>query len=542
VNDQQRLLLASVLMAIVLIAAWTLGSRRSPRQPAPVPTALSGTADSTAPVIPDTLAAEAPAGPDSLAPAAPDSAAASAEAEVRTVTVAIGDRGGATIAVGSLSTAGGSLRSWILPGYRSLSEADGLVDLVARPAFETDGADGTPLILHTDSPETLLVAAGADSVVFAGPDGFRKVYRFEPGSFSFGLGTTGGSAGGISLEPGALSFTETAPSAGVYFSAAWYAEKYRTARSSSLEDERPLGRVKWAGARSQYFCLLLLPEDPEGRFDAFAQAPSREVSPGIRVLDDRVTVYAGPVDYEELRALGRGTDKLVDFGWPVIRWIGRLIYLFLSVVLVGIPNWGVRIIILSAAMKALLWPLSFSSARSMRRMQKVQPQLQELQKKHANDPMRLRQEMQKLYKEHGVNPLGGCLPLLLQMPVFFALYRVLQNGVDLRAAGFMLWMTDLSRPEVLIPFGAPILGMNGIGLLAVLMGISMFWQQKLTMTDPSQKSMLYMMPVLMTWLFMKFPAGLTLYWFVNNILSIIEQVILRRGRPAAAPPAASSPR
>jgi YidC/Oxa1 family membrane protein insertase len=143
--------------------------------------------------------------------------------------------------------------------------------------------------------------------------------------------------------------------------------------------------------------------------------------------------------------------------------------------------------------------------------------------------------MQKLYKEEGVNPLGGCFPLLLQMPFFFAMYRVLANMVELRGAGFTLWIDDLSRPEILVPFGGSVLGLEGIGLLALLMGVSMFIQQKISISDPSQKTMVYMMPIFMTWLFMRFPAGLTLYWFVNNLLTIGQQELIRKRLEGAAP-------
>lgn len=546
-NDQQRLLLASVLMAAVLIVAWNLGSRRNRTSPPAqagsqdvlvVDTSASANADTagTTAITPDSTL------PDTAA-AALDTALVGAVSEVeeRSITVLVRNGDGDLLAKGTLSSRGGSLASWILPGFSDLSGPAGPVDLLAGPAFASLDSSGSPLMFACEAPDTLVVQAGRDSVVFSGPDDARKVFVFSPGSYSFDM-VSSGMATGTVLEAGALAMTEQHGNAAGYFNAAWFAEKYRTARPSSLEEERALGRVRWAGARSTYFCILLLPISDE-RFDAFASAPSGAVSPGIRATEPAVHVYAGPVDYEELRELGRGTDKLVDFGWPIIRWIGQLIYLFLSSVLSPIGNWGIRIILLSAVLKAVLWPLSFTSARSMRRMQKLQPQMQELQKKYANEPVRQRQEMQKLYKENGVNPLGGCLPLLLQMPIFFALYRVLQSGIDLRGAGFLLWMTDLSRPEILIPFSSPVLGMPGIGLLPVLMGVSMFWQQKLTMTDPSQKAMLYIMPVMMTWLFMKFPAGLTLYWFVNNILSIAEQMILRRSRsqePAPPIPARTS--
>ena len=154
--------------------------------------------------------------------------------------------------------------------------------------------------------------------------------------------------------------------------------------------------------------------------------------------------------------------------------------------------------------------------------------MKELQEKYKSDPKALQSAMQKLYREEGVNPLGGCLPLIMQMPVFFALYRVLANSVQLRGAPFILWIQDLSKPEILIPFQSSILGLHGIGILALLMGIAMFLQQKMTMTDQNQKGMMYMMPIFMTFLFMRFPAGLTMYWFSNSLLTIWQQQLIKK--------------
>lgn len=502
-------------MALVLVLGWNLTARRSAAPvAAPAPQAAS-VADSTE--VPAIAAAA-----DTAAEAASDSLALAA----RSIAVVVRSDEGEDLVRASITTAGGAVESWVLPDYRSLDGGSGPVDLVAAPWFVTEGADGSPVPYGCEAPDTLVVTGAPDSLVLVDASGERKVFSFEPGSYSFLLAA---GRGPVELESGSLPPTEESADLRRYFSAAWYAEKYRNSRTGSLEGREPLGRVLWAAARSRYFAVILLSADGE-REDGYAWAGQENGSPGVGLEAGTVRVYAGPVDYRRLRALGSGTENLVDLGWPVIRWIGKLIYLFLSSVLSFIGNWGLRIVVLSVCMKALLWPLSWHSARSMRKMQALQPKMQELQKKYPNDPLRQRQELQKIYREHGVNPLGGCLPLLLQMPVFFALYRVLESSVDLRGAGFVLWIRDLSRPEILIPFGTTVLGMPGIGLLALLMGASMYFQQKMTMTDPGQRAMAVMMPVLMTWLFMRFPAGLTIYWFVNSALSLVEQRIVRRDR------------
>jgi YidC/Oxa1 family membrane protein insertase len=545
-SDQQRLLLASVLMAAVLVVGWNITSRRgrAPQEPAETSAAVDTTtgtgvaADTFETASDTTAAAEQPA--DSLEASGEGSASgepAETPFEERTITVIIPTDGGVLV-TGTLGSGGGAVTSWELEGYGGMLDGPGseAIDLVAAPWFTDRNGAGEPVRYICESPDTVTVDSPT-VVTFTAVDGTEKLYEFTPDEYAFTV-RNGSGQGGTVLEPGAIPVTEVVAQPGRYFTAAWYAEKYRTAKTGGLEEERSLGRVLWAGARSQYFTVLLMPLEGE-RGDAFAFRGPEEESPGIRMLEDSVRVYAGPVQYGRLRALGSGTDRMVNFGWPIIRWIGQLIYLFLTSLLAPVGNWGVRIIILSAVMKAVMLPLSWHSAKSMRKMQALQPKMQELQKKYPNDPLRQRSELQKLYREQGVNPLGGCLPLVLQMPIFFALYSVLQSSIELRGAGFVLWITDLSRPEILIPFGTSVLGMNGIGLLAILMGAAMYFQQKMSMTDPSQKAMQVMMPVLMTWLFIKFPAGLTLYWFVNNVLSIAEQQMVRRSRREAATAAAT---
>lgn len=529
-SDQQRLLLAAVLMSLVLVAGWMLGSsRRQAPAPSEVPDPVqtTGAVETGEDSIPAGMNGETP--PDSSGPQ-------TGVVRERLVSVSIPDGNGGILVDAVLSTSGGSVVSWVMPSWLDLKdEADGPIDLANEPWFAASGPDG-PVEFECLSPDSVS-ASGDIEIVMTAVSGRVRTYSFHPGSYVFEITDTG--ADGFTVSQGAIPVTETASDPSRYFNAAWFAEKSRSKKPGSLDEELALGRVLWAAARSRYFTVLMMPGDGSRR-DAFAFSSAPDESPRVTLEGGDVTVYAGPVDYGRLRALGSRTENLVDFGWPIIRWIGKLIYLFLNTVLSFVSNWGVRIIILSVAMKLALMPLSIHSSRSMRRMQSMQPLVAELQKKYANDPMRQRQELSKLYKENGVNPLGGCLPLILQMPIFFALYRVLENSVNLRGAGFVLWITDLSRPEILIPFGTSILGMPGIGLLPVLMGVAMFYQQKTSITDPSQKSMAYIMPVMMTWFFMKFPAGLSVYWFVNNILSIAEQKLVPRMKTATAVPAAQA--
>ena len=296
--------------------------------------------------------------------------------------------------------------------------------------------------------------------------------------------------------------------------------------SRNINENVQIGNVEWIASRSQYFAVIMMPQSYERAYGYLYTTDENE-SPSIGLQDTKVYVYAGPLEYGRLRSLGRDTSRLVDFGWPIIRDIGRLLYWFCTSVISFVGNWGIKIVLMAIVLKIVLLPLTTKSFKSMAKLKQVQPKMKEIQAKYKNDPKAQQSAMQKLYREEGVNPLGGCLPMLLQMPVFFALYRVLANSVQLRGAPFMLWINDLSKPEILIPFQSPILGLQGVGILALLMGVAMFLQQKMTMTDQSQKGMMYMMPVFMTFLFMRFPAGLTLYWFTNNILTIWQQQLIK---------------
>jgi len=249
------------------------------------------------------------------------------------------------------------------------------------------------------------------------------------------------------------------------------------------------------------------------------------------------------MDYGVLAAYGRGLERTVDFGWRIIQPLSRAMHWMLIKIHHVIPNWGLAIIILAALAKLLFHPLTDRSVKSTRAMQRIQPQLAELREKFKNDPQRQQREMMKLYKEAGVNPLGGCLPVLVQSPVFLALFKVLQHAIELRQAPFVFWIKDLSSQDALftMPFTLPFVG-NKFNLLPIFMGFTMYWQQRTSMprgtpADPrSQAQMMgWIMPPMMTIVFYRFPSGLVLYWIVNTVLTTAHQHYLNRdegGQPA----------
>jgi YidC/Oxa1 family membrane protein insertase len=227
-----------------------------------------------------------------------------------------------------------------------------------------------------------------------------------------------------------------------------------------------------------------------------------------------------------VKQTGHDLSRIVDFGtFDVLAkpclWLMNYLYAI-------IPNYGVAIIILTLLSKILLWPLGTKSYKSMSQMKKLQPLIQEIRAKYKDDRKKINEEVMRLHRTYNVNPLGGCLPMLVQIPVFFALYRMLDQAIELRHAPFIGWINDLSAPDRLFHFNFSIPFMEppfGIPVLTLIMGATMFWQQKMTPPagDPTQAKMMLMMPVVFTFIFINFSAGLVLYWLVNNVLSIGQQ-------------------
>jgi YidC/Oxa1 family membrane protein insertase len=220
-------------------------------------------------------------------------------------------------------------------------------------------------------------------------------------------------------------------------------------------------------------------------------------------------------------------EKIVDFGWFDIVAKPMLWGMNFSNRLTR--NYGIDIILLTILIKILFYPLSLKSYKSMKEMQKLQPQIMKLREKYKNDREKLNREMMDIYKKKGINPLGGCLPMVIQIPVFFALYKVLIGAIEFRHAPFMLWINDLASPEDLFSF--TVAGFElPIRILPLVMGITQVLQQKMTPTtaDPMQEKMMLFMPIIFTVMFWGFPSGLVLYWLVNNVISIAQQYYINK--------------
>ena len=307
------------------------------------------------------------------------------------------------------------------------------------------------------------------------------------------------------------------------------------------------GRVDWVAVRNKYFAAIIAPKNPGEMDGAFVEGESEKLPPdGMReYYNTRInvpfrntafeehdfTVYVGPVDYDILKAYGKNLEAVVDFGSffglkflvrPIAEYVLLPLFNFLHNF---IPNYGFVIVVFSLIIKLVLYPLTKQSFQSMKKMQMLQPKIAELKEKYPDDKEKVSKETMKMYSTYGVNPAGGCLPMVLQMPIFIALWGLFKTAIELRQQPFILWIHDLSSPDIILNLGVklPLFGISEISGLAILMGITTFFQQKMSVKDPNQKALVYVMPVMLTLMFMSFPSGLNLYYFLFNLFSIVQQ-------------------
>jgi YidC/Oxa1 family membrane protein insertase len=302
------------------------------------------------------------------------------------------------------------------------------------------------------------------------------------------------------------------------------------------------GQIGWMAYEVDYFIAAIIPDTPEkatvdgrllgsGAVESVYGAPAVTMAPQEQ-YEGRFTLYLGPRELSTLKQLDKGLDRAINFGWTDI--IAKPLLHLLRFFNQYVKNYGVSIILLTILVKILFWPLTHKSYKSMKEMQKLQPLMAKLREKYKNDKQQMNKELMGLYKTYKVNPMGGCLPMVVQIPVFFALFRILGNSIELRHAPFLFWINDLSAPDRLFnfPFQIPFMSPPyGIPVLTLLMGASMFIQQKMTPTpgDPTQAKVMMFLPVIFTVMFINFPSGLVLYWLINNLLSIGQQYRIKRG-------------
>jgi len=319
-----------------------------------------------------------------------------------------------------------------------------------------------------------------------------------------------------------------------------FAHASRETEKLTLKNEHPKstqfdGNTEWTALRNKYFAAAFIPQNSASGYRLFGFGEKKDDYVhkyfGMDLLlpktqTNLTKIYIGPLKKDLLTDTHENLDDLMSFGFKLIKPISKFVlWSFINLYKI-IPNYGFVLIIFSILIKVVLSPLTIKSNQSMKEMHKIQPLMTELKEKYKDDPQKMNQATMKLYKEHGVNPMGGCLPVLLQMPILISLFTVFRSTIELRHAPFVFWITDLSAPDALftLPFVIPFYGQQ-FNVIPLLMAASQVIQMKFSgqSTSPQQKQMMYFMPVMMFFLFNNFPSGLNLYYTLFNILTIVQQ-------------------
>jgi YidC/Oxa1 family membrane protein insertase len=465
-----------------------------------------------------------------------------------------------------LTESGGRIKSLVLKKYRATLKADSpgqelivtetKADLPLGLSFQSGkgprldavqfAADASePITLNGERNEAVV------RMVHQDPSGLQveKAYTVHRDSYLIDLAVTVRNQSAVSLEDSLMLDLNSMPLSNKDRYAGFFAyvdgglmeEKPKDLKEAVDKLNKKPYKLSWASYQDQYFMAVVLPADQErtriqadqyGKAGVRIQFVAEPVSLGPQAeAVYRYQLFYGPKDYQLLNAMENDLKKSISFGWLDV--ISKPLLIFMTWLYQYVGNYGLVIILITVIIKALFWPLTAKSYKSMKGMQKLQPKIMKLREKYPDDRQKMNQEMMQLYRAYKVNPLGGCLPMVIQIPVFIALYRLLDYSLELRHAPFWLWINDLAAPDRLFQVSWKIPLMEppaGIPVLTLLMGASMFLQQKMSPTpgDPIQARMMMLLPIVFTFIFINFPSGLVLYWLVNNILSIGQQTMINR--------------
>ena len=297
-------------------------------------------------------------------------------------------------------------------------------------------------------------------------------------------------------------------------------------KKGKLTEESQKGSTLWSAIKTKYFISAIVPNNPGTAARVESELIDKRPVYNTEITQNTsssnsFTLYLGPLDYDNLKSFDVDLESNVDLGWALFRPIGQLISWLLTKMYAIIPNYGVVVILFAFLIKLLLNPLTVKTFESTRKMQALAPEINKIKEKYKNDPQKMSRAQMELYKSSGANPMGGCLPMLIQMPILVSVFSIFRSKIEFRGAPFIGWIDDLSVPDTLAELGG-----FPINILPVLMGSTMFIQQKMMAApnaDANQKTMMYVMNVFFLFLFYSFPSGLNLYYFVFNLLSIIQQ-------------------
>lgn len=448
------------------------------------------------------------------------------------------------------TTRGGALKSLKLKNYKNtLDKNSGLIELVAvkdfmpKPlsiTFPDSTFDIPPDSMYeTDTTELRLAPDGGQKKlifrqVYPNEIKVEKIYTFQPGKYVFDLEIRVQNLSNQTLNQNPslnwTQFVDPAVETDSYSHDGPISYVAKTVDRHTVEkitEQNVLGpNVAWGAFESKYFMAAMVPHNPILTSLYLGKDSQNMVSVGLRGPKNVIPVgqvglfsyslYMGPKDYEILKENGVGLENAIDFSdW--LRWLVVPLLMILKFLFDYVHNYGIAIIILTILIKIIFWPLGNKSYRSMKEMQKLQPKVAELRERYKDDKTRLSQETMALYKTHKVNPLGGCLPMVIQIPVFFGLYKALLYAIELRHSPLFWWIQDLSAKD---PYY----------ITPIIMGATMFIQQKMSppVGDPMQAKIMLLMPVVFTVLFLGFPSGLVLYWLFNNVISIGQQMYINK--------------
>lgn len=541
--DNSRLLLAFVVsLGIIILYSqllqWRYPNRGKPRETASaVPTGgatneAGGSPEAPVVTVPGTSSAQAVSG----------------GAPVRMVTV------DTDLYEAALSSQGGRLVSFRLKKYHETDQPEspyyemvrrgdrlpmGLV--VARAGARIDDRE---VEYATEAPERIAVTAQNPAVVTftaTTADGLKleKTFNFSNSSYVFNLDASAAAESGVA--PNAIGLTMSQP-LDALAGFRDYPTLQADIKDKVLSDNQkavikgvaPMGGpITYAGFGDRYFLSVFMPQKPtDGLLTMdYVGGEADAVISFDGTAHVATQVFMGPKELDVLEAANPALSKAIDFGlWGVIALpFLRALKVFYRIA----PNYGVAIILLTVIVRLLVLPMSIKGQRSMMRMQRLQPQVEKIREKFKGDKERLNREMVDLYKRNHVNPMGGCLPMVVQLPVFFGLYYALLNAIELRQAPFVGWIKDLSAPDCLPIKGMPAIPfttLHGIPVLVLLMTITALAQQWMAPKnpDPSQQKMMMYMPVVFSLIFLQLPAGLSLYYFSSNLLGVAQQYVLNR--------------
>lgn len=571
---EKRALIAFVL-SMAIFALWSLVFSPKKETPPPGQTTTEQTQTQTQTETPSTeaTAPPEPASPVNETPAtAASTETASAPAPVEGPNRISVEKANTVTVETDLYTAvftesGGRLKSLTLKKYRTAADPNSPPKELVVTASPSDlplglsfkygkGPDLRNALFKADKSAIRIDHDGQKDtleMVYQGNDGLNviRTYTFTAGSYLFDMSIrlenrssttlTESLVMGLKSEPLTMKLRYAGFGAVVDNKLMEIKPKDIQEKPTDLKDSSSTYDLAWAAYMDQYFMAAVIPKDAkqtrvqtakynDGGVDIRFVNPTLEMPPDTQKTYN-YTVFYGPKDYILLKSMGNQLSKSIDFGWFDI--LSKPLLWFMTWMHQYVGNYGFVIIIVTVLIKIIFWPLTAKSYKSMKGMQKLQPKIMKLREKYKDDREGMNREMMQMYKAYKVNPLGGCLPMVIQIPVFIALYRLLDYSLELRHAPFMWWIKDLAAPDRLFHFGFHIPLMDpptGIPVLTLLMGASMLLQQKMTPTpgDPMQAKIMMFMPIFFTFIFINFPAGLVLYWLTNNILSIGQQTYINK--------------